>query len=366
MQNDFLRGVRRRMRKLNPLRRIDRRLSRLESKLREIREGEEFAATVAKRLGVQQELLRDLNPAYISIKTLGYEMGRALAQHLPVVTLPEPPATSLLSKPCQQQDFETLWLRYWAGEMRLPIYFHRKLWEYAYVLQALHEHGAIAPGLRGIGFGCGEEPIPSLLAARGADIVVTDLPPDEAVQRGWATTGQHAGHLDRIYRADLCDRASFDRHVSLEWVDMTDIPRRFAAQFDFCWSACALEHLGSLDAGLQFVIAAAKVLKPGGVMVHTTEYNFGVEEKTLETGPVVLYRRSHFEALARQLTSEGLNVSALDFDLGNKPLDQFIDLPPYGWAGSELPFNMYSNAHLRFAFQGFPYTSIGIIARRPA
>ena len=42
--------------------------------------------------------------------------------------------------------------------------------------------------------------------------------------------------------------------------------------FDFTWSSCALEHLGTLAAGADFVVAQMDCLRPGGVAVHTTEF----------------------------------------------------------------------------------------------
>ena len=38
-------------------------------------------------------------------------------------------------------------------------------------------------------------------------------------------------------------------------------------QFDFVWSACAFEHLGSILNGLEFVVNSVKCLKPGGVVL---------------------------------------------------------------------------------------------------
>ena len=54
-------------------------------------------------------------------------------------------------------------------------------------------------------------------------------------------------------------------------VDMNDIPPDLRG-FDFTWSSCALEHLGTLRAGADFVVEQMTCLRPGGVAVHTTEY----------------------------------------------------------------------------------------------
>jgi len=44
---------------------------------------------------------------------------------------------------------------------------------------------------------------------------------------------------------------------------MNEIPRSFDNQYDYCWSVCAFEHLGSIQKGLDFVKNAMNVLKPG-------------------------------------------------------------------------------------------------------
>ena len=41
--------------------------------------------------------------------------------------------------------------------------------------------------------------------------------------------------------------------VSLRHVDMNHVPADLAGRFDIVWSACALEHLGSIANGLRFM-----------------------------------------------------------------------------------------------------------------
>ena len=172
----------------------------------------------------------------------------------------------------------------------MPLILHRKLWELAYLLQALHENGLIAEGRRGLVFGAGEEPIPSYLAARGVAVTVTDLARDAAMASGWATTGQHVASLDQAFQAHLVDRATFDRLVDFRVADMNAIPADLTG-YDFCWSICALEHLGSIEKGLAFIENALATLKPGGVAVHTTEFNVDPRGPTNDHWPTVLFKR---------------------------------------------------------------------------
>jgi hypothetical protein len=122
--------------------------------------------------------------------------------------------------------------------------------------------------------------------------------------------------------------------------------------FDFCWSACSLEHLGSLEAGARFVEASLATLAPGGIAVHTTEFNVGSDGETIASGPTVLYRRQDILSLTARLERAGHQVAALDLDSGEGVLDQYVDVPPY----SQEP-------HLRVSCGKFATTSLALVIR---
>ena len=95
-------------------------------------------------------------------------------------------------------------------------------------------------------------------------------------------------------------------------------------------------------------------LRPGGVAVHTTEYNVSSDNDTVATGGTVIYRRQDIEKLAEVLRAEGHEIE-LDFDLGRGPADVYVDMPPY------------CNApHLKLALWQFTTTSIGLVVRKGA
>ncbi len=256
------------------------------------------------------------------------------------------------SRPCRQADFETPWFSYWSDRLGERLRYHRKLWEFVYIAQALHERRLLRAGARGLGFGVGREPLTAYFASRGCRITATDLAPEAAADAGWTATDQHAEGKAALARPDLCDPEVFEQAVDFEVVDMNAIPSSLAG-YDFCWSACALEHLGSLEAGMTFMERSLDTLKPGGFAVHTTELNLTSDVRTLESGGTVLYRRKDLLALAGRLTDAGHEVAPLDFDAGGGPVDTFVDVPPY------LP-----EPHLRLALAGFATTSFGIIVKR--
>ncbi|MDR3494363.1 MAG: hypothetical protein P4L82_07150 [Ancalomicrobiaceae bacterium] len=311
--------------------------------------------------------LRNIDAMALSLKYFGYELAATLARQLPVRTDLTPIAIELRSKPSTQADMESDWVAYWCGQLKVPVVFHRKLWEFAYALQALYQHGMLRPGTRGLGFGCGEEPLPSYLTSLGLDITITDLQPAKAHELGWVETHQSTRDLDHAFKAELVDRATFDAHAELRFVDMNAIPDDLT-DYDFCWSICALEHLGSIRLGLDFIVASLDTLKPGGVAVHTTEFNFMNDAETVDNWPTVLFQKRHFSELADLLRAKGHHVAALDFSVGNKPLDKFIDVPPWlhDWDDYMKANWGQQTPHLKLSIDGFASTCFGlIITKRP-
>jgi hypothetical protein len=214
----------------------------------------------------------------------------------------------------------------------------------------LHERGKLAPGCRGLGFGVGQERLPALFASLGCDVLATDQAPEEAVRAGWAQTDQHATSLAELNKEGICDDTEFRRRVTFRCADMNAIPADLSEQFDFCWSTCSFEHLGSLEHGMRFVENSIKTLKPGGLAVHTTEFNLSSNTDTIESRDLSIYRRCDIEALVRRLEGSGCHVEPVEWEPQTGFVDKYVDLPPY----SQAP-------HLRLRLGAYDCTSIGLI-----
>jgi SAM-dependent methyltransferase len=253
---------------------------------------------------------------------------------------------------CRQADFETGWFAWWAESLGERLRYHRKLWEFAFIAQALHERGLLRLGARGLGFGVGQEPLPAWFAARGCRVTASDQDVAAAEQAGWTRSDQHSAGLEALQRPHLCPPETLFRSVVFRPADMTAIPPDLTG-FDFCWSACALEHLGSIAAGLDFIEASLETLRPGGVAVHTTEFNLTSDDDTVDHQGTVLFRARDLHALADRLTAAGHRVAPLDLTPGDAPLDRHLDLPPYR-----------PEPHLKLALEGHETTSVGIIVTR--
>ena len=120
----------------------------------------------------------------LNIKSLGYEYARSLRDKLIIPENLSPQKIGLKSQACQQRDIEGDYFLCWCQQLHTPVVYHGKLWECCYILQALYEHDCLTPGRKGLGFGCGEEPLPSLLAADDIAITATDLDPAESAAQG--------------------------------------------------------------------------------------------------------------------------------------------------------------------------------------
>jgi hypothetical protein len=267
----------------------------------------------------------------------------------------------LRSQLCSVESLRSPALRAWAERLRplwasdddgRDVMLHRKMWEWLFIAEALRERDMLAPGRRGLGFGVGREPLVALFAAAGCDLVVTDQPHERAVASGWtASESEWSGDAEQLNAHGLCPAEEFSARVRFRPVDMNAIPDDLGG-FDFTWSSCALEHLGTLGAGMDFVVAQMECLRPGGVAVHTTEYLVSSDgagtDATVEAGGTVFYRRRDIQSLAQRLRRAGHAVD-VDFSEGTTPEDLHVDVPPY------------SDVHLRTRLGGYVTTSLALV-----
>lgn len=237
--------------------------------------------------------------------------------------------------------------------LALPPMFHRKYWEWVLIIHtAITNH--VGPGRRVLGFGVGAEPLSSAFAKLGATVVGTDAPPEIGVGQGWSKDQvSFAESAEKLFDPKIVDRTAFERLVSFEVCDMNNI-RRDLTGFDFCWSSCCLEHLGSLKHGLDFIVNSVEsTLKVGGIACHTTEFNMSSNDATVEDGPTVLYRKCDLEQLIGELRRRGHKVDDIRISPITSHVDTYVDTPPYS-----VP------PHLKLDLYGHTSTSIGLTITR--
>jgi len=266
---------------------------------------------------------------------------------------PDGPGGFMQFSNCTAADFLHPRFSEICGLLEHGFTYHRKLWEWVYIIHHLLESGIVKPGARGLVFGVGSEKLPAFFASLGASIVATDAPAEIGEANGWSATGQHSASLDNLRHADLIDTATFDRLVTYESCDMNAISGHLQ-DFDFNWSSCCFEHLGDLEAGMQFIInAVEKTLRIGGIAVHTTEFNLSSNDETVESGHTVIYRRRDMEELIRRLRERGHQAEELRLAPDAHPLDYHVDAPPYS-----------HHPHIKLMLSQYVATSIGIVVRR--
>jgi hypothetical protein len=302
---------------------------------------------------IRERLTAKLVDEIFMSKMLPHSLSRANV-YLPntIVSRPAQEEYMLASNALARDFFHPEFRAFYEDRLKLGqmTTIHRKVWEFAYVFHHLNRLGALKPGARGLGFGVGSERLPAIFASMGVDVTATDAPHDVG---GWRETGQYSASLEDLFHPDIISRETFDRLVHYQGADMNNIPDELTG-YDFCWSSCALEHLGSLQNGMDFIVnSVEKTLRVGGVAVHTTELNLSSNEETLETEGCVLYRKQDLERLCQRLEERGHWVQPLRLEPGDLPPDYLVDLPPYS-----------SNPHLKLMLASYVTTSVGIVAKR--
>lgn len=202
-----------------------------------------------------------------------------------------------------EPDFERNLKLLYPSQVRLPwggapgVALHRKVWEFVYIVRAAEQYGLLKEGRRAVGFGVGREPVPAALARQGLSVLATDLHTSNAESASWASTWQHLSGIDALSHPDIVSDEVLQQAVTIRYVDMTAIPDDLGS-FDFVWSCGALEHLGSPEAGLDFVSRSLGLLSPGGVAAHTTELELTRRTTTADYGDIVVYQLDDLDRFA--------------------------------------------------------------------
>lgn len=263
----------------------------------------------------------------------------------------------LISRICSADDFENSNFRRILKELGYmnEAVMQRKRWEWVYTIEILESYGMLQEGKTGLGFAVGTEPLPSYFAGKGVDVLASDLAIGKGNAEAWAKSGQNAGgDISLLHKPGLCDKETFQRKVKYRDVDMNSIPPDIG-EYDFCWSSCAIEHVGSLDLSKRFLKRMLGCLKPGGIAVHTTEFNLSSDSSTVESGDSVIFRRRDIEEMQSWFTSHG-HIMEASFKRSGKEGNCYIDIPPS--KGEGKPY------HLTLAASGYAETSFAFVVQK--
>ena len=167
----------------------------------------------------------------------------------------------------------------WTEAMNHRMMFHRKLWEWCYTLEALDRAGAMRPGRVRSASVWGRRRSPPSWRRSASRWWRRTSRPREPVSGPRPTSTRPRSRP--LVREDVClARRSTGSSRPARWTcgpSLTDLPG-----FDAVWSSCCFEHLGSPQAGLDFVLASMDCLRPGGLAVHTTEFDVHPSDEVVD------------------------------------------------------------------------------------
>ncbi len=214
-----------------------------------------------------------------------------------------------------------------------------KFWQNAIIAEVVFNKFKDNKNIIGIGFGVGQERLPSLFASKGYRILATDqdFKTDKAKYWSKYELAQGPNSLNRL---KICPPATFKKNVNYMAIDMKKIPKKLTDSYNFLWSNCALGHLGSIEAGLEYIEESLKCLKPGGLAVHTTELNVLSDKYTSTSGDTVIFRPRDIKKLFRKLANQGYICETLKYTLGDSAMDSRVSMrPQFGNDYSKIQVN---------------------------
>jgi len=140
----------------------------------------------------------------------------------------------------------------------------RKLWEWEFIAQSAVAHGLLDGRREALGIAVGTEPLIFFFARHARGVTATDL---YSADSAWDTA-----RIDDHEAILGMSPFSYPRErVRLRNADMRALP--FGdGQFDFCWSCSSIEHVDNLAQIVGVYNEIARVLKPGGCAILTTEF----------------------------------------------------------------------------------------------
>jgi SAM-dependent methyltransferase len=230
---------------------------------------------------------------------------------------------------------------------------HSKQFQYYAILEKallIASDSQIKP--QAIGFGVGNEPIPSALIAIGFGVTATDYL-DGEIAKDWLATGQLITSPKDLNARGIAEWGAFEENFLFKNMSMNEIPIEMNNSYDLVWSTCALGHIGSYQKGLDFIVRSAKLLKPGGWAIHTTELDLSEEKERFDTPNLSFYKLDDLAKLVRVLEEDGNIVMPLETNLWNDKSELFVASEPWG-----------DKPHLRIRVLGREITSIAIILQR--
>jgi ubiquinone/menaquinone biosynthesis C-methylase UbiE len=263
-----------------------------------------------------------------------------------------------LSKICDAADwFDTEFYSITLNELKEPPRFHRKQWEFAMIFLALKKLGCLNENMTGLSLGGGNERVLYSIAQHVNKLIVTDLY-DEDTTWDCAKTKDPDEYIkaSKPFEVDLSKIKALRMDMrNLDFEDNT---------FDFCYSSCAIEHIGDFNDFVQHLDEVYRVLKEDGVYVFTTELKIGSE--TIKDENNFIFSSSYLKDIFKniKLTPDiDADVNLAHHEI-NTPLPSNVKNLCYNNDASFTHGMMKNYPHVVLLRGKYPFTSIQFVMRK--
>jgi SAM-dependent methyltransferase len=265
-----------------------------------------------------------------------------------------------LSKVCDGADWFDPELRAVIdGDLRELARFHRKQWEFAMILLALRRRGALRPDAVGLSMGAGKERLLYAVAHNVRRVVATDLY-DPGTEWDKARTADPDRYIKEDKPFPVDDARLEGLRMDMRSLDFED------ATFDFCYSSCAVEHIGGRADFLTHFSEAHRVLKPGGIYALTTELHYGPE--TIQHPHNYYFSPGYLRDLVAE--SGFAAVPEIDARIAhhriNYPLPANLESLCFDGPGRLANRLLGEAPHVQLLLGRHPFTSVSVVLRKEA
>ena len=178
-----------------------------------------------------------------------------------------------------------------ANELQESARLHRKQWEFAMIFLTLKKLGFLQSDKTGLSLGGGNERVLYSIAKHINKLIVTDLY-EENTSWDCARTADPNEFIRTSKPFPIDDEKIQALRMDMRHLDFND------NSFDFCYSSCAIEHIGEDKDFLQHFNEVNRVLKDGGIYVLTTELQFG--DQTIRDQNNYIFSREHIAKLVSE------------------------------------------------------------------
>lgn len=229
----------------------------------------------------------------------------------------------------------------------------RKLWEVTQTIRAMHDFGVLRSDARVLGTGAGTEHTLFYLTNHVSEVHATDL----YVQDGWIDVAKK----DMLTRPEQYASGDWDpQRLVIQHMDMRQL-RYPDNWFDAVFCTSSLEHVGDWGTIVRAVKEMARVARPGGLLIITTEVD-------------VTHRAGQFNENGMAFNDEALHTYIIE-PSRCEPVDTWDGtLLPDDYRGAQdLAYVMDCERtgrpvpmpHTMIRVNGFVITSASLVLRKP-